>query len=618
MQNFLAHQRQARRKTWLLVTLFVLAVTSLIALAHWPILWFMEIYGTDPHTLFYQGRQQSETVYGFHLGIALSIACIIGAAVLYKYFQLRRGGHVIAGQLGGEQVQSNCYDPLERQLLNVVEEVAIAARMPVPGVYILKQQPSINAFAAGYHSHDSIIAVTQGALTQLTRDQLQAVVAHEFSHIRHGDVRLNVRMSALLFGITFIGQSGEALLYSAMNASKRVRTKGDGAGFTIVLGLVLTVFGWLGTQLGDLIKAMVCRQREFLADAGSAELTRSPYELADALLVIAGSPRKNTLRQNNAHQYSHLFFSNALSPWFSWFSTHPPLAKRIKALDPSWDGTIVERPRTAVVPEAMAAHAHSQLQAQYHAKNPENRLKLEGIDNVLGYLAHEPIDAKWLVMLLCLHDDWAIREKQLRQVIKMPGVDTFKFDQAESALSTLALKKKFMLLEVAIGALRCLPKTEQKRFLESLEAFVKSSDEWQLQAWAFYELTTHALVGISDKKAVALSKPLIVSACEQLLGALASFGHKEHNEQQAALHAAAEALQLPLTYTDQAQCQLIRLHRALLILKSLPSAKKQALMEACELCVTHDGEVNEDEQVLLHTLAACFDVDYRVFTSSPR
>ncbi|WP_462156752.1 hypothetical protein [Pseudoalteromonas sp. GB56] len=175
-----------------------------------------------------------------------------------------------------------------------------------------------------------------------------------------------------------------------------------------------------------------------------------------------------------------------------------------------------------------------------------------------------------------------------------------------------------MLLEVAIGALRCLPKVEQKRFVTSLEEFVKSHDEWQLHAWAFYELTAHALIGLSQKKTVALSKPLIISACGQLLGALASFGHQDQDKQRAALHAAADTLQLSITYSDQAQCQLIRLHRALLILKSLPSVKKQALLEACQICVTHDGEVNEDEQVLLHTLAVCLDVDYQVFKSSPR
>ncbi|MFY8275272.1 M48 family metallopeptidase [Pseudoalteromonas sp. SSDWG2] len=609
MQNFFAHQRQARRKTWLLVTLFVIAVSALIALAHFPVLWVMDFYGTDPHTYFYSGAQDQDRPYGFHLGIAATIASVIIAAVLYKYFQLRQGGQVIASQLGGEQVQSNTYDPIERQLLNVVEEVAIAARMPLPSVYILKHQPSINAFAAGYHTHDSVIAVTQGAITQLTRDQLQAVIAHEFSHIRHGDVRLNARMSALLFGITFIGQAGESLIYSAMRASSRVRNKGDGAGFTIIVGLVLTIFGWLGTQLGDLIKAMVCRQREFLADAGAAELTRSPYELAEALLVIATSPRKNTLRQSNAHIYSHLFFSNALNPWVSWFSTHPPLAKRIKALDPSWDGVIVERARTAVVPGAMAAHAHTHLQAQIHAQNPVNQQKLEGIDSTLGYLAHEPIDAKWLVMLLCLHDNWDIREAQLRQVINMPNVDAFRFDQAEAALSALTMEQKFTLLEVAIGSLRCLPKAQQKHFIASLDEFVKSHNDMQLNAWAFYELTVHALMGDTNKKAIVMSKKLVVSACEQLFNALASFGHTHNEQQKAAFDAAAEQLALPMHFSATAHNQVVRLHRALLILKALPSNKKQALIKACKTCIEHDNDVNEQEQVLLFTLAACLNVD---------
>ena len=162
-------------------------------------------------------------------------------------------------------------------LPNVVEEVAIAARMPVPSTYLLANQPSINV-CAGYHRRDSVIAITQGALDQLSRAQLQAVVAHEFSHIVNGDVRLNVRMSALLYGITFIGQAGEKR-YSAMNASRRHNAqRTDGAGFTTVIGVILTLFGWLGTQLGDIIKALVCRQRNILLTLVQ-QFTRNPQAL---------------------------------------------------------------------------------------------------------------------------------------------------------------------------------------------------------------------------------------------------------------------------------------------------------------------------------------------------
>ncbi len=621
MQNFFEHQRQARRKTWLLVTLFVIAVSALIALIHFPVLWVMEFYNTDPHTYFYQGPDKSRRVYGFHLGLAVSIASVIMIAVLYKYFQLRQGGHVIARQLGGEQVQSNSYDPLHRLLLNVVEEVAIAARMPVPGVYVLTHQPSINAFAAGYHRHDSVIAVTQGALQQLNREQLQAVVAHEFSHIRHGDVRLNVRMTALLFGITFIGQAGENLIHGAMNASRPHGQKGDGAGFGALVGLILTLFGWLGTQLGDAIKALVCRQREYLADAGAAELTRAPYDLAQALLVIAESPRKNTLRQNNAHLYSHLFFSDALSPWLSWLSTHPPLSKRIQALDPSWDGVLSKRPRshahTTVHGAMMAAHEQSQLQVARHQRNSENQIKLEGIDANLGYLAHEPVDAQWLVMMLCLHQDWQQRQTQLRQIVALPYVDAFKFDQAENSLAGLGMSKKLMLLEVAIGALRCLPQHSQREFLTKLKNIVVVDGSLDLHAWSFYELSVHALSEANSGTIGRLNKELIGTACEQLLNALASFGHCDEKQQATALNAASEALQLPMRYYGDAQCQVTRLQRALSIVKTLPQAKKQVLIQACQLCISHDGEINEAEQVTLYTLAACLNVDSEVVSHLP-
>ncbi|MBS3799199.1 M48 family metalloprotease [Pseudoalteromonas sp. BDTF-M6] len=621
MHNFFKHQRQARRKTWLLVTLFVLAVTLLIALAHWPILWLMRVLDSDLYILFNYGLQPLGEGSRIHLGVTFTIGTIIMSAVLYKYLQLRRGGHVIAQQLGGEQVQSNCYDPLHRLLLNVVEEVAIAARMPVPGVYVLKNQPSINAFAAGYHRQDSVIAVTQGALRLLSREQLQAVVAHEFSHIRHGDVRLNVRMTALLFGITFIGQAGENLIHGAMYASRGQNQRGDGAGLPAIVGLILTLFGWLGTQLGDAIKALVCRQREYLADAGAAELTRAPYDLAQALLVIAESPRKNTLRQSNAHLYSHLFFSDALSPWLSWLSTHPPLSKRIRALDPSWDGMLTERPRghahATVHGAMMAAHEQSLLQVARHQRNSENQIKLEGIDANLGYLAHEPVDAQWLVMMLCLHQDWQQRQTQLRQIVALPYVDAFKFDQAEASLAGLGMSKKLMLLEVAIGALRCLPLHGQREFLAKLKNIVVVDGNLDLHAWSFYELSVHALSGANSGTIGQFNRKIIAKACEQLLNALASFGHSDEQQQATALNAASEALQLPMRYYGDAQCQVTRLQRALSIVKTLPQAKKQVLIQACQLCISHDGEINEAEQVILYTLAACLNVDSEVVSRLP-
>ena len=610
MSGFFSQQRQARRKTWLLLVLFVLAVGALIALAHWPFLWLMSIFSTDPYTLFNYGIAHG-TDASIHLGLTLSITAIISTAILYKYWQLRRGGSVIAEQLGGQLVQTNTYHEQQRVLLNVVEEVAIAARMPVPSTYLLANQPSINAFAAGYHRRDSVIAITQGALDQLSRAQLQAVVAHEFSHIVNGDVRLNVRMSALLYGITFIGQAGENLIYSAMNASRRHNAqRTDGAGFTTVIGVILTLFGWLGTQLGDIIKALVCRQREYLADAGAAQFTRNPQALAGALLAIAENPRKNTLRQNNAHLFSHYFFSDALSPWLTWLSTHPPLRKRIRRLDPHWHGQLKERPRTAPSQaNTMAFSASQGRNPQPQVVYGDFREKLTGIEDSLSYLAHEPSDARWLVMLLCLHQHWPNRQAQLTFIAALPYVDMYKLDRAELALTKLSTEPQFRLLEVAIGAIRCLPKAQRSQFLAQLKQLAALCEDWELVPWSFQQLSAHALADKTVGALPVMNKTVIVAACEQLLGALASYGHANPEQQRLALAAAAQHLQIPLSLEHEARCQLTRLQRALRVIKGLPVVKRQQLLEACRVCVEHDAHINEAEQTLLYTLAACLEID---------
>ncbi|MBU2970211.1 M48 family metalloprotease [Pseudoalteromonas sp. C2R02] len=237
------------------------------------------------------------------------MVAIILSAVGYKYHQLKQGGAVIATQLGAELVPPNTYHPLEKQLINIVEEIAIAAHTTVPHVYLLKHHSNINAFAAGNNSKDAIIGITRGALEKLTRDELQAVVAHEFSHIVNGDIRLNNRLTACIFGISFIGLIGEGLINHALHNSKGLTSKNNPFGFTVLIGLFLVIYGLIGTLLADMIKATICRQREYLADATATQFNRNPHALASALQVIAGL-KTNKIKRHYQHQYSHLFFTS--------------------------------------------------------------------------------------------------------------------------------------------------------------------------------------------------------------------------------------------------------------------------------------------------------------------
>src|SRR5205085_2001576 len=225
-------------------------------------------------------------------------------------------------------------------LLNVVEEMAIASGVPVPQVYVMDGEPGINAFAAGHSASDAAISVTHGAMTMLTRDELQGVIAHEFSHLLNGDMKLNLRLMGLIFGILCLTVIGRIL----------IRTRGRKNPLPL-LGLALIIVGWVGVLFGRLIQAAVSRQREFLADASAVQFTRNPSGLAGALKKIGGIAEGSALQSHRAEEASHFFFANGLKSGFFGFATHPPLIERIRALDPSFDGKYpsVVLPDTAVL-----------------------------------------------------------------------------------------------------------------------------------------------------------------------------------------------------------------------------------------------------------------------------
>ncbi len=247
--------------------------------------------------------------------------------------QLQKGGGTVAEMLGGSRVPENTDNPAERRLLNVVEEMSIAAGIPVPLVYILEKEKGINAFAAGLSINDAAVAVTQGALDRLSREELQGVIAHEFSHLLNGDMRLNIQLIGIIYGILIIGIIGGEILEHHRISSKSI--------VLFIGGILLTVIGYIGTFAGRLIQSAVSREKEFLADASAVKFTRNPLGLASALKKIGGCIYGSQITSATAKQASHLFFGQSdidvLFPDF--LATHPPLIKRIRLLDPSFDGT---------------------------------------------------------------------------------------------------------------------------------------------------------------------------------------------------------------------------------------------------------------------------------------
>lgn len=366
--NFYQAQDQARKQSRLLVALFIIAVCFLILITNTCVALFV-LFSNPAYSLngqidpslsahsVLQWFEQLAYALGWKKSLwTTSLVCgFIFMAMGFKWLSLRQGGRVVAESLGGVLVQPSTTIVAEKRLLNVVEEIALASGTPVPHVYVLKGEQGINAFAAGLSPEDAVIGITQGALSHFNREQLQGVIAHEFSHILNGDMRLNMKLVAVLHGILMIAESGRFLLKLGSNNRRYTHSRRDNkaGGLFIVLGLCLWLIGLLGQLFGALIKAAVSRQREFLADASAVQFTRNPSGIADALSIIGGLSFQSKLEHHAAHELGHLFFSDANSKERShilfhpskWqiFATHPPLSDRIKRIQPRWSGRFLKQ-----------------------------------------------------------------------------------------------------------------------------------------------------------------------------------------------------------------------------------------------------------------------------------
>ena len=346
--NFFEQQDLAHRNTKRLVFLLCLAVASLIAittLMFATAFYYLELHANTmmTNTGLWQGITQTMS-WKMLGGISAVVCTVIIAGSLYKLIQLSSGGRAVAEALGGRPLNTINANADEKRILNVVEEMAIASGTPVPPVYLIEDE-AINAFAAGHTPQDAVIGVTRGCIRLLTRDELQGVIAHEFSHIFHGDMRLNLRLVALLNGILLLGLIGEFLLRSSnhrrtFGSSNFSSNKNKSPAAIMGLGLGLMIIGYTGTFFGKLIKAAVSRQREFLADASAVKFTRNPDGIGGALKKLGGYVGGSQMNIANASEFSHLFFGEGTgtTSFFNALATHPPLEERIKRIDPHWDG----------------------------------------------------------------------------------------------------------------------------------------------------------------------------------------------------------------------------------------------------------------------------------------
>jgi Zn-dependent protease with chaperone function len=533
--NFFEQQAQARRRTSLLVAVYVLGVMLFVVVVTPVLMGFGLIAGTvawsagrenhveqsdqwsDLTMMFFTsplatlGRPEGQVLWALAGGGTLLL--VIGASA-WKASSLRRGGgRMVAESLGARLVVGGSGDFYDQRLLNVVEEMAIASGSPVPPVYVLDKEDGINAFAAGYSSSDAVIAVTRGAARSLTREQLQGVVAHEFSHMFNGDMRLNIRLIGLLYGIIAVQLLGRLFFNFAGLGRGGGRDSGRAAILFLVVGLLLLALGLTGAVVARVVKAMIGREREYLADASAAQFTRNPCGLAAALRVVGGDDRRGVLDSSGAQEYSHLYFVQGVSGWFSGLTdSHPPLPRRIRRLDPSWDGTwltpiadereveehgvggassirtmgAIPLVASALKPPASGERSVSVKDATTHAAGltPEQvfarvasaRKMLETLPTALVAAARDPHDARALLLAMLLDSRDETRAGQIGMIaerLDQPTAAAAKLLDGE--LRTVGPGARLPLLELSLSAMASLSPDQYTRFRAAIEAEISAA-----------------------------------------------------------------------------------------------------------------------------------------------
>ena len=556
---------------------------------------------------------------GLILVVVVAVALIVGGGSLYKVAQLSGGGRVVAEQLGGRLLHSDMADPRERVLLNVVEEMSIASGTPTPPVYVLDDEAGINAFAAGFAPADAVIGVTRGTLEQLSRPELQGVIAHEFSHILHGDMRLNIRLIGVLHGILILGLLGYFLLRSSMfsGASRGRSSRDQSAMALLALGLGLMVLGFLGSFFGNWIKASVSRQREFLADASAVQFTRDPEGISGALKRIGGFAEGSQVESPNAPEASHMFFGQALRR--SLFSTHPALEERISRLDPSFSADSLRRdtgagpePETGASMESrFAGLAPTSQQVVDQVGRPTSdhidyaRALMEGLPDEIIAAAHEPYGSRALVYALVISPEESVRRVQLQRLREDadPGV-TRMTEKLLPLVGGLRAADRLPVVDICLPALRELSLSQYKVFRENLQVLVRSDERIDLFEWTLLRLLLAHLRPNFEKTPRSRIRYSSISRlrepCAVVLSTLAAASKKsgESFRRGAELLGFHDLERIPVE-----RCDLAEMDSALLILAEASPALKREIVRACAECVTADGCITTEEAELLRATA---------------
>lgn len=643
--NFFERQDQARRSTVLFVLLFLLTIAATVA-AVYPltlaVLYFVKSFSSETYTTYpAQFMLYWDPVLFVRAAAGVGVLVILGA--LYKMMMLSQGGRSVAEMLGGVRISPDTQDPDLRKVLNVVEEMAIASGTAVPPVYLLANEKGINAFAAGYSPRDAVIGVTQGAVDLLTREELQGVIAHEFSHILNGDMRLNLHLMSGVNGLLLLAILGRQILRSMRHVRSGGGRKG-GSGIVIILiaGLGLWLIGLIGVLFARILKCAIARERERLADASAVQFTRYPEGLTGAFKKIGGLQYGSLMDHPKAEEASHFYFSQGLKLDFlsALFSTHPPLVERIRAWEPSFDGKFPqisrgrgkkedgrEKPlvreaarqgREKSAPAAAFSGAQGSAIIQTAGKMTEMSLAYAGelldlIPDDLKMQTRDPAGAEAVVFALLLERERESIRKVQREYLFL-HVDmraTGRLHQILKETDKLDARFRLPLLDMSIPALSLLSDVQYRNFRTNLEHLILADQtvrphELALELLVIRHLNALFPGAVSEKnQGVKLpaseALAVILSLCARAAG-------QSQIETDRAFREGAMALGISQTIPFiPAGEERPRLFAALRALEGGSYAARQELLEACAAAAQCDGKIRVEEMEMIRAVSDALD-----------
>lgn len=648
--NFFEHQDRARRQTRWLIFLFLIAATVIVVVVDAVVATVVINLHPETYGFVLPTASWLSANWKFMIGTSLVVVAFIALASAVRTLGLGAGGGRIAQSMGGSRIDPDTQDPLRRRLLNVVEEMAIASGVPVPEVYVLEGEAGINAFAAGLTAESAAVAVTQGCLDRLSRDELQGVIGHEFSHVLNGDMRLNVRLMGILFGILVIGMIGRTVVRSL-----RYSRRGKGGGAIVLAGIALFIVGYAGVFFGRVIKAAVSRQREFLADASAVQFTRQSGGLADALKKIGGYQGGSLLTSADPEEISHMLFATG-ARLSSLLATHPPIEARIRALDPQFRpdelaavGRRMASERTTIdeMVHGFADEFASGEVAPIHetavtveevpsaaAGRPGNRhLRFakrlrESIPPLIDQAARTPGRAICLVFALLLSPEPAIRRRQLGLLEQRMGeAIASTTDNLSVAVQGLGAEYRLPLLTISVPIIRQRPTSHLQFLADLVLELIRIDSHVDAYEYALSRVFCTAVgvaVAPEQQRIRRPSARRLSEATGVLFSALAHHGHTDEQSARRAYDAGIQAFFGPADSShgrassppyglpgDWAQA----LDRALNLLAGLPDIAKGRLIDALAETVFYDRTVSVSEAELLRAVCALLGVPLPPFLS---